>query len=266
MILAGRRVLLVHGLMGEVMAALHPIGVDYMLSLATWLRAQGAQVAVVKLPTGEAVIRNGLALRAAIVAEPGAALIIAHSKGGLEALAALLDPMSADRCAGFIALQSPFFGSPIADLVTGMPALDATATTLARLLRIGSGRGIRDLTTTRRAAWMRTHAAEIATLLAQVPVLCVATAISEAGARGRDRAYAIGAGWMQQRGAGASDGLVPVASAIIPGAHSMIREGSHVACVSRGLGRDPVGILRAALAVLGETGAAAAEGARGDPR
>lgn len=249
--LAGQRVLLVHGLMGEVMAALRPIGIDYMHGLATWLREEGAHVAVAKLPTAEPIIRNALALRVAIAAEPRPPLIIAHSKGGLEALAALMEPDTADRCAGFIALQSPFFGSPIADLVTTTPVFDGTAMSLARLLKIGSGEGVRDLTTARRGAWMTTHAKAIAALLTQIPVVCVATTVLTKGAHGRDRAYAIAAAWMQARGAGPSDGLVPVSSAIIPGAKSLARQGSHLACVSGGPGRDPMQNLKDALAVLG---------------
>ncbi|MES2713842.1 MAG: hypothetical protein V4653_19865 [Pseudomonadota bacterium] len=250
MTLAGQRVLLVLGLMGEVMAALRPIGIDYMQSLAAWLREQRAEVSVVRLPTAEPVIRNALELRAAIAAEPRPPLVIAHSKGGLEALAALIEPATADRCAGFIALQSPFMGSPIADLVTGNPALDATATRLAGLLRIGSGEGVRDLTTFSRAAWMRTHADAIAALLHQLPVLCVATAVPTRGARGRERAYAIVDAWMRSRGHGPTDGLVPLSSAIIPGAASLIRPGSHIASVSQGVGRDPIAILKDALAAL----------------
>ncbi len=250
MTLAGRRILLVHGLMGEVMAALRPIGIDYMQSLAAWLRGERAEASVVPLPTGEPVIRNALALRAAIAAEPRPPLVIAHSKGGLEALAALMDPATVERCTGFIALQSPFFGSPIADVVTASPALDATATSLARLLRIGSGEGIRDLTTARRAAWMATHAEGVTALVNRLPVLCVATTIPAQGAHGHDRAYAIADAWMRSRGHGPSDGLVPLASALIPGAQSIIRDGSHIACVSQGPGRDPVAILRDALGAL----------------
>ena len=250
MILAGRRILLVHGLLGEVMAALRPIGIDYMQGLAAWLCEAGAEASVVRLPTGEPVIRNALALRAAIAAEPRPPLVIAHSKGGLEALAALMDPRTVERCTGFIALQSPFFGSPIADVVTASPALDATATSLARLLRIGSGEGIRDLTTARRTAWMTTHAEAITALVKHLPILCVATTIPARGAHGRDRAYAITDAWMRGRGHGPSDGLVPLASARIPGARSITCEGSHIACVSQGPGRDPVSILRDALCAL----------------
>ncbi|MBR0666401.1 hypothetical protein GXW71_18720 [Roseomonas hellenica] len=249
--LAGQRVLLVHGLMGEVMAALRPIGLDYMHGLAAWLRAQGAEVDVVRLPTAAPIARNAERLREVLLAEPSPVLLIAHSKGGLEALAALLDPVAAARCTGFVALQSPFFGSPIADAVTRARPLDAAAMGLARLLRIGNGEGLRDLTTTRRAAWMEAHAQSIAALLARLPVVCLATALPARSLRGRDRIYGLAARWMAQRGAWPSDGLVPVASALLPGAHHLLRDGSHIASVSRGGGRDPAGLLAEALAVLG---------------
>lgn len=245
-----RRVLLVHGLMGEVMAALRPIGLDYMHSLAAWLRAQGAEVDVVRLPTAAPIARNAERLRAVLLAEAAPVLLIAHSKGGLEALAALLDPVAAARCTGFVALQSPFFGSPVADAVTGARPLDAAAMGLARLLRIGSGEGLRDLTTARRAAWMGANAAAIGALLARLPVVCLATALPARGLRGRDQIYGLAARWMARRGAWPSDGLVPVASALLPGARHLLRDGSHIASVSRGGGRDPAGLLAEALRLL----------------
>lgn len=248
--LDGARILLVHGLMGEVMAALRPIGLDYMHGLAAWLRAQGAEVDVVRLPTAAPIARNAERLREVLLAEPAPVLLIAHSKGGLEALAALLDPAAAARCTGFVALQSPFFGSPIADMLTRARPLDAAATGLARLLRIGSGEGIRDLTTARRAAWMEAQAQPIAALVARLPVVCLATALPARGLLGRDRLYGMAARWMARRGAWPSDGLVPVASALLPGARHLLREGSHIASVSRGGGRDPAGLLAEALALL----------------
>lgn len=237
--------------MGEVMAALRPIGLDYMHGLAAWLCGEGASVEVVRLPTAAPIARNAERLRAVLVAEAAPVLLIAHSKGGLEALAALLDPATAARCTGFVALQSPFFGSPVADAVTGARPLDAAAMGLARLLRIGSGEGLRDLTTARRAAWMGANAAAIGALLARLPVVCLATALPARGLRGRDRIYGLAARWMARRGAWPSDGLVPVASALLPGARHLLRDGTHIAAVSRGGGRDPAGLLAQALEVLG---------------
>lgn len=139
--LDGQRVLLVYGLMGELVAAFQPFGLEYMHPLADWLRAQGAVPSVVKLRTAESVSANAARLRTELLADPAPALVIAHSKGGLEALAALLDPAAQAHCVGFLAMQSPFYGSPIADVVIGAKPLEAAAGGLARMLRIGSEEG-----------------------------------------------------------------------------------------------------------------------------
>lgn len=248
--LDGQRVLLVYGLMGEIIAALRPLGLDYMQPLRDWLAAQGADVSVVPLRTAEPVAANAARLRTVLLADPRPALIIAHSKGGLEALSALLDPEAQARCTGFLAMQSPFYGSPIADAVMGAKPLEAAAGGLARLLRIGSGEGVRDLTTAARRLWMAAAGEAVARLLLALPVACLATAVQEGSARGRERLHLAAAQWMEKRGHGPNDGLVPVASALIPGARHVILPGSHIAAVSRGPGRDPVAMLRAGLDAL----------------
>lgn len=250
MTLRDRRILLVYGLMGELVAALHPFGAEYMHPLADWLRGEGAKPSVVKLHTAESIAANAARLRAEILADPAPALIIAHSKGGLEALAALLDPAAQARCCGFLAMQSPFFGSPIADLVIAAKPLEAAAGGLARLLRIGSGDGVRDLTTSARRAWMLAADAPIRRLLDALPVACLATAVTEDHAQGRERLHLAAAQWMEKRGYGPNDGLVTVDSALIPGARQILLPGSHIASVSRGAGRDPVAMMRAGLEAL----------------
>jgi hypothetical protein len=250
MTLSGQRVLLVYGLMGELAAAFHPIGLDYMHPLATWLGEQGAEPRVVKLRTAAPVAANAALLRTAMLADPRPALVIAHSKGGLEALAALLDPAAQARCVGFLAMQSPFHGSPVADLVVGAKPLEAAAGGLARLLRIGTEQGVRDLTTAVRRNWMAAAAAPIERLLAALPVACLATTLAPGTARGRERLHLAAAQWMEKLGYGPNDGLVPVDSALIPGARHLVLPGSHIASVSRGPGRDPVALLRAGLDAL----------------
>lgn len=250
MTLKGTRILLVYGLMGELVAAMHPFGLDYMHPLVDWLHEQGAAPSVVPLRTAEPVAANARRLADAILAEPTPVLIVAHSKGGLEALAALMDPRVAARCTGLLAMQSPFHGSPVADAVMGNGALGAAAGGLARLLRIGSGDGVRDLTIAARRAWMAAQADSVARLVATLPVACLATVLEEGGARGRERLHLAAARWMEKRGHGPNDGLVPVSSALIPGARHLVLPGSHIATVTRGAGRDPVALLRAGLRAL----------------
>ncbi|MDB5369877.1 MAG: hypothetical protein JWP20_1435 [Roseomonas sp.] len=248
--LAGRRVLLAYGLAGEAIARLAPIGFDYMGMQLVWLRAQGAVAEVVALPTAAAIAENAALLAAAILAEPAPCLLVAHSKGGLEALDALLHPGVAARCAGFVALQSPFLGSPVADAVLRSPRIHGAARRLAQLLRAGSGAGLVDLTTDARAAWMERHAGAVAALTTSLPVLCVGSQVRRDTATGPDRRYLPLADWMERHGAGPNDGLVSVASALLPGARHWVLNASHRALVSAGEGRDPVGVLRQALGAL----------------
>ncbi|MBW8268447.1 hypothetical protein [Caldovatus aquaticus] len=233
--LAGHRVLLAYGLFGEVVAALGPIGLDYMGEQAGWLRrllGERRAVALPRLPTAAPVADNAQRLGRALLSDPRPAVVVGHSKGGLEVLAALLDAEAAARCRGFLALQAPFFGSPVADAVCGSRPVFGAADRVLRLLRLGSGQGLRDLTAPVRAAWMREHAAAVAALAGRLPMLCAATVVDEA-ARGPDR-----------HGAGPSDGLVPLASAPLPGVPSVVLRGGHRALVSRAPGRDPVAVLR----------------------
>lgn len=258
--LAGRRVLLVYGLLGEVAASLRPVGLDYMHGDREWLERQGAEASVVRLPTAAPVMANSARLATALLADPQPALIVAHSKGGLETLAALVHPEARARCSGFVALQSPFLGSPVADAVVARRPLAAASIALARMLRIGSGEGLRDLTTAARQAWMAAHARQLAEILKQVPTVCVATEITP-NVRGRERLHLAAARWLEQQGAGPNDGLVPVSSALLPGARHLRASGSHIAGVSQGRGRDPVALLVHALAMLNEPAEAKAVGA-----
>jgi hypothetical protein len=159
-----------------------------------------------------------------------------------------MEPHSARRCAAFIAIQSPFYGSPVADFLVAAAPLRATVKGSLRLLRTGSGAGLLDLTTAAREVWMQGHAAEIARLVKAIPVVCCATSVSETTI-GPDRRYLALARLMERQGFGPNDGMVPVRSALLPGARHYLLGGGHRGTVSKGRGRDPVGLLRRLLAL-----------------
>jgi hypothetical protein len=248
--LAGCRVLLAYGLLGEVGARLRRFGLDYMGAQRDWLTGLGIPAEVVPVPTAAPVAENAGRLRSALVADPRPAVLVAHSKGGLEGLAALLDPDAARNCRAFIALQSPFLGSPVADALVAARPLHRAAGGILRRLGLGGGEGLHDLTTAARADWMGANAAAVAALMQRLPVLCCATRLEARTAQGPDRRYLPLARWVERRGGGPNDGLVPVASALLPGARHLLRPGAHRALVSTGKGRDPVGALRQALGVV----------------
>src|SRR5690606_13816346 len=123
----GRGVLLACALAGEAIARLAPEAVGYLGRQLGWARACGATGQVVPLPTAAAVEENAALLAKAVLSAPESCLLLSHSKGGLESLAALLKPGVAARCEAFLALQAPFFGSPVADALLGSPGLHGAA-------------------------------------------------------------------------------------------------------------------------------------------
>ena len=251
--LAGLRVLVCYGLLGEVMANLRTIGVDYMSRQLAWLREIGAEAAPVPLPTAARIEGNAARIAAVIEEAPTPVLLVAHSKGGLEALSALLTPGIAGRCRGFLALQSPFRGSPVADAALGFGPLRELADRTLRLAKLGDGEGLRDLTVAQREPWMTEQEATIAELATRVPLTSLATELTE-DCTLLEQAYGPLNRWMLRMGAGPNDGLVPVSSTILPGARHEVSTGGHRALVATGPGRDPIGVLRRELAALLDRG------------
>jgi hypothetical protein len=241
--LAGRRALLCYGLMGDAVARL---GLDYMDAHAEWLAAQGARVEVLRVPTSNAIEANGAVLREALVAEEAGALVVAHSKGGVDALAGLVHPDAMARCAAFLAFQSPFLGTPVADVSVEAAPLMGIAKIALPLLGSGDAAGIHDLTTAAREAWMAAHAEAVAELTRRVRVVTIGTDFTPRLRLGRDTHLAPLALWLRER-AGPNDGLVPVASALLPGARHLVESGSHVALIIRAADHAPEAALERAL-------------------
>jgi hypothetical protein len=220
-----------------------------MKSQAAWLRRDiGAEVSVVRLATAAAVADNAQRIAEVLCQDERPAVVIAHSKGGLETLTALMNRRAAQRCAAFIAIQSPVLGSPVADFLVAAAPLHATVKGSLRLLRAGSGAGLHDLTTAVRQSWMERHRDQIAGLVENIPMVCCATAVSKSTI-GPDRRYLALARWIERQGFGPNDGMVPVSSALLPGARHWVLGGGHRGTVSKGRGRDPVGLLRRLLAL-----------------
>ena len=76
--------------------------------------------------------------------------------------------------------------------------MEAAAGGLARLLRIGSGDGLKDLTTNARRLWMAAASDGVRRIIAALPVACLATALREGEARGRERLHLAAAQWMEK--------------------------------------------------------------------
>lgn len=93
-------------------------------------------------------------------------VIVSHSKGGLDTLHALItDPALAEDgpVVGWVALQAPFFGSPVASL--------APAVADQLLIALGGGPALSDLSPGVREPYMTANAAAVAQIAAAIPIL-----------------------------------------------------------------------------------------------
>jgi hypothetical protein len=243
------RYLVCRGLFSEIYARGARFGLDYFDTQIAALRAQGSWVQALDLPSAAPIGVNASRIAATLLSSPEPVTVIAHSKGGLEALAALIRPGVAAQCAGFLALQCPFHGTPLADAGLAPRPLRLAAHHLLGALQLGATRGVKDLTIAARGRWMQAHAAEIEALVRTTRVLTIGTAMPARPAL-RDAAFALLARWAEQAGHGPGDGLVPLLSTRLPGARHLTLEGGHRALVARGPGRDPVAVLTRALALL----------------
>jgi triacylglycerol esterase/lipase EstA (alpha/beta hydrolase family) len=90
----------------------------YFRDQQLWLTAAGIDWSVAAIGSQSTPEENARAVSAAILGSAKPVILIAHSKGGLDALTALLDnPKPARKVAAFYAVQTPFLGSPVADWV-----------------------------------------------------------------------------------------------------------------------------------------------------
>ncbi len=106
----------------------------YMVPNLERLRALGLDVELVDTDPAGSEETNGAMLAAAIAASDKPVILLGHSKGALDSLAALRDrPELQEKVAVLVALQSPYFGSPVADHVIWRTALDEAQKKYARL-------------------------------------------------------------------------------------------------------------------------------------
>lgn len=198
---------------------------DFLLPHVKRLRRDGFETDIVSIDSAADVAANARAVAEAIAASAKPVFIVTFSKGGLDTLHALIEaPALIDKVGAIVAMQAPFFGSPVADLATATPRAQWISGKVVRLYRGGID-AIHDLSTPHRQAYMSAHASEIATIVARCPILSVATALSTSRSLG---AFAVRNApttlWIDDLGL-ANDGLVPVASAILPGAPYVLIDG-----------------------------------------
>lgn len=197
--------------------------VDYLTEQVRHLRDEGFEADIAEIDTADRVERNGEHLARIVEAHHRPTWVITHSKGGLDFLHALVERPDLKRFIdGWIAFQAPFWGSPVADIACGEGRAGRISGRALQLI----GRNldlIADLRTDHRAAYMDQRIAQVAAVSREVPVMCVATTSGKALTRSWRPVWPT-ARWMDGLEL-KNDGLVPVSSAVLPGARYAVLDG-----------------------------------------
>jgi hypothetical protein len=179
------RVLFVPGFLSDVVLELGDmpgmkalrIG-EYFDEQIRWLKdKQGVKhVERVMIESEDSIQNNAERVAASILASEQDVLLITHSKGGLDSLEALIQyPSLRPKVKGWIALQSPWYGSPVADWVSDNKALDKVTREFLERIMKGQGESLGNLTTTQRAAYHKRFQDEIQKIVMSIPIISVAT-------------------------------------------------------------------------------------------
>tara|TARA_B100000073_G_scaffold346792_1_gene359123 strand:- start:708 stop:1823 length:1116 start_codon:yes stop_codon:yes gene_type:complete len=188
--------------------------------------ARGVDCRISRLVDGEGTVDNNAAALAheieSIHEETGKRVIVfGHSKGGVDAGAALAvyDERLRGKVRGFIAVQSPYGGSPIATDLLSEPLLESVTVLLERLVNAPKGDGprlvrpIKDLTYASRRAFLARHP-----LPAHYDVVSFTTTTKSAAAGLYPAASYISSRYGDSERGLDSDGLVMTCDAQIPNA------------------------------------------------
>ena len=234
---------------------------EYLTHQVRQLREDGFDADIADIDAGARVEVSARRLADIIRVHHRPTFVITHSKGGLDFLHMLVEHPELQRYIdGWIAFQAPFLGSPVADVASGRKRARKIGGAALRFLGADFA-AIGDLRTDRRARYMEDHAARIASIASDVRIMCVGTVAGTSAFKA-----SLPADWPTGRAMEKfdlrNDGLVPVNSTVLPGAHYVMLDGlghGQVAAshVLSGRKFEHVDLLKALFAVMLGDGAAA---------
>ena len=202
----------------------------YFSQQVVFLRSLGVQCGIADIESQSSTEQNARTLRKIIRSSEKKVLLIAHSKGGLDSLEALLEePGLRANVAGVITIQSPFFGSPVADLVLSNSVTSYPSQKLLAALG-GTKQSLVDLSSSIRKDYQAKNRAGIEKLTAGVPFLCVTT-YKQRGLIPYDTLLEVFRDYMLLLGL-QNDGMVPAQRGMLPGSRYAVLGGvDHLATV-----------------------------------
>ena len=206
------KVLFVPGLLTDVYLS---IGLPYFDEYIKWLKSLGVDAERVGVESEGSPRLNALTLAVYVYKSEKPVLIVSHSKGGIDTLEALLRfPDLKEKIKGWIPIQGPFYGSPIADDITDNPIRNFFVVMLLNMAD-GDSEALKSLTTDVRKQILVRHYEAIRSLSREIPIVSLATHIEDEPWK-LDTSMEFYRDSMARQGI-RSDGLVPLESAIFPG-------------------------------------------------
>ena len=203
------KVLLVPGYLGD-------FNPTYFADQLRWLASIGVEHKKVAITSGQSVEVNGTIISAAIRDSEMPVILITHSKGSVDALEALLSgPALRTKVKGWISLQGPFFGSPVADKLLDGSLLNPIVATVILVFLGGTRESAQGLTTAASLAYYRARAVAIGSLVRDVPAIAFASALDSKRSAPANTVLAMPHELMSRDGI-RNDGLVPLEAAVLP--------------------------------------------------
>lgn len=216
----------------------------YMDPIRDWLSSHSIQYSTAVIGSDQSSTSNADQIALQIQSAKKPILIVAHSRGGVDVLEALIrHPHLQLKVYGVIFIQSPFFGTWLADFFSGRSARSQVLDSWSRFLLhskllppklrkklYGIWQSTKSLTASHRQAWMRRNALEVEKVVVANPGL---TVITRDQSFFKFRLFTFFRMIMQKKGI-LSDGVVPERSMQIPGvARVSLQHLDHAAFVFR---------------------------------
>ncbi|OIO01073.1 MAG: hypothetical protein AUJ51_09095 [Elusimicrobia bacterium CG1_02_56_21] len=194
------------------------------------LRDLGVDFSMVDIDSAMTPSHNAAKVALAIRGSEKPVIIISHSDGGMYVLQSLVEnPELAVRVRGFIPLQAPFSGTPVADYVRGKKVFSAM---MAALLGHFGGtlESLESMTLAERGGYQEANREAVGAIVSKLNIICFASWKAEKHHK-LDTLLELPRDFMLKRGLN-NDGLTPADSSILTGADYIKLEGAdHVVTV-----------------------------------
>lgn len=164
---------------------------------------------------------------------PEPAETISHGKGGLDMIDCLIRfPELRMKVKKLVCVQSPIWGTPVADFLVGHPIMRLALNTLAFIFRF-SPQAVEELTELNRQVYMIINRSKITQLMSEVEIVTVGSSFDWSGKpEGLVNRLGFYMNQLIRKHAGPNDGVVPESSTRIANEkHIELRQVSHLGAI-----------------------------------